>query len=243
MRFRWSFGIESPCISLRASMASAEQIAASGVVAGIVTKTACAPLDRIRLLYQMQGMLNASDASKLKYQGIGQTVQLIVREEGVRGLWRGNFANMIRAAAVYTLKFGTNDLLKMRMAKRDQTGTDGANFKHSLGELLSAGAVAGFVQKVGTYPLDLISVRIAMGKNNEVLGAGQYTSIPNCINRIYSREGIAGFYKGLVPTIFTGVPYVTLQVTFFDLYRRYSHPTLTFASLSKKYLQANSDVA
>lgn len=46
-------------------------------------------------------------------------------------------------------------------------------------------------------------------------------SIWSAVKRIHSTEGVRGFYKGFGPTLLTGVPYVMLQMTFFELYKRY----------------------
>lgn len=46
-------------------------------------------------------------------------------------------------------------------------------------------------------------------------------SIWGAVKRIKASEGLRGFYKGFGPTLLTGVPYVSLQMTFFELYNRY----------------------
>lgn len=91
--------------------------AASAMMAGVVTKSTCAPLERIRLLYQVQGMFGNSRGDAVKYRSLSHTAKTIFREEGLSGFWKGNWTNMIRAAVVYALKFGTNDIMKARMLR------------------------------------------------------------------------------------------------------------------------------
>ena len=78
------------------------------------------------------------------------------------------------------------------------------------------------MQKVVSHPMDVISVRVAIGINSQLLGGdGLYGGIFDCTRRVLVNEGIAGFYKGFLPTLLTGVPYVMLQMTLFELFRRY----------------------
>lgn len=100
------------------SQKSSWDYAASAMMAGVVTKSTCAPLERIRLLYQVQGMFQRSSIENVKYQSLIHTAKTIFNEEGLVGFWRGNGTNMIRAAVVYAVKFGTNDTIKERMMKK-----------------------------------------------------------------------------------------------------------------------------
>ncbi|KAF8821101.1 carrier superfamily protein [Cardiosporidium cionae] len=290
--------------------------AASAGFSAIVTKTACAPWDRIRFLFQVQSMFSQpitldnvnsqtrADGSSSqivikpkanvisgismdmdgniakppseslsaqrivpKYNSVWHAIRTIVHEEGLQGLWRGNYANICRATMVYMLKFGTNDYIKQSMALKQSeqdpkytinmdtqrsTGrnvvspprnvlqahsnsknpigesTTVANYNRSemsaenlrLSELLLAGTTAGCVQKFGSYPMDLLSVRIALGINTATLGKSKYSGIIDCMRSIWINEGVGGFYKGFVPTLLTGIPYVALQMTLFEVYRR-----------------------
>ncbi|CEM35081.1 unnamed protein product [Vitrella brassicaformis CCMP3155] len=232
----------------------------SAALAGMITKTACAPLDRVRTLYQTQGMFTSAGHSAaprpsatLKYGGsfgLFGTFRQIYAEEGVAGLFRGNLMNCIRAMAVYGIKFGTNDFIKdqIRLARSSSSGSssNGSSSNRADGrlyssDLLLAGLVAGTVQKLATYPLDLLTVRLALGSNVASVasggvggGSGGYRGILDCVARIYVREGVGGFWKGLCPTLVTGVPYVALQLSLWDdyrdRYRRYIRPCVNGAS-------------
>src|SRR6266480_737823 len=54
----------------------------AGGVAGAVSRTVVSPLERLKILFQVQGPGNAS------YQGIGSALLKMWREEGWRGLLR-----------------------------------------------------------------------------------------------------------------------------------------------------------
>eukprot|EP00919_Chromeraceae_sp_WS-2016_P045389 GHVR01108078.1.p1 GENE.GHVR01108078.1~~GHVR01108078.1.p1 ORF type:complete len:232 (-),score=55.89 GHVR01108078.1:424-1119(-) len=208
----------------------------SAIVASSITKIFCAPLDRVRILYQLQGSWTIQKGKQnLKYGTLIDTCKIIIREEGIKGLWKGTCANIIRAAAIYTTKFGTNDAIKDFMLNNNENNNKTKKKKIivennkifinerklSIKELAIAGIGAGTVQKLFTYPLDLLYIRVSMGINMNEINKKQYLSIRECIYRIFHTEGIKGFYKGLTPTVITGIPYVTLQMMFFELFRRH----------------------
>lgn len=76
-----------------------------------VADTAIAPLERVKILLQIQGMRNSN-----KYTGVLQTMSVVAREEGVLKLWKGNGANISRVVPNVSLKFMFND--KVSAARR-----------------------------------------------------------------------------------------------------------------------------
>lgn len=67
-----------------------------GGVSAAVSKTAAAPIERVKLLIQNQDeMIKAGRLSK-PYGGIAECFSRTMKEEGVMSLWRGNTANVIR---------------------------------------------------------------------------------------------------------------------------------------------------
>ena len=85
--------------------------AAAGGLAGIIARTASAPLDRVKLLFQVQAMEGAGVSSDA-YTGVGQAFAKIYREEGILAFWRGNGVNVIRVAPYAAAQLSSNDLYK-----------------------------------------------------------------------------------------------------------------------------------
>ncbi len=67
-----------------------------GGVAASVSKTAAAPIERVKMLLQLQGEQLKTGRLSEPYKGIADCFLRILREEGVLALWRGNFTNVIR---------------------------------------------------------------------------------------------------------------------------------------------------
>lgn len=69
---------------------------AMGGVAAVISKSAAAPIERVKLLLQNQGELLKRGLLKKPYRGIGDCFGRVLKEEGVLAFWRGNQANVIR---------------------------------------------------------------------------------------------------------------------------------------------------
>jgi hypothetical protein len=194
----------------------------AGGVSGVVTKTATAPLERVKILLQLQGMsakrkLGATSdvnmrvpSTALKYRGIWHTLITVLKEEGLRGWFKGNGANVVRVVPVYALKFAFNDSFKDMFNNKGEPLT--------FVQLMMSGTLAGLFQQCVTYPLETIRTRLTLG----VLSHHKYHGIIDAFVTTLKHEGIRGLYKGLGPTILTGSPYVGLQMTFYEELNRNS---------------------
>lgn len=70
----------------------------AGGVAGAVSRTATAPLDRLKIMLQVYG-------SKTEMR-IWDAFKNMIKEGGVRSLWRGNGMSVLKIAPESALKFG-----------------------------------------------------------------------------------------------------------------------------------------
>ncbi|CAN1840002.1 ADP,ATP carrier protein ER-ANT1 [Linum perenne] len=67
-----------------------------GGTAAVVSKSAAAPIERVKLLLQNQGEMMKRGQLRRPYMGIGDCFKRVLREEGMLSFWRGNQANVIR---------------------------------------------------------------------------------------------------------------------------------------------------
>lgn len=67
-----------------------------GGVSAAVSKTAAAPIERVKLLIQNQDEMLKTGRLSEPYKGIGDCFKRTMKDEGVVALWRGNTANVIR---------------------------------------------------------------------------------------------------------------------------------------------------
>lgn len=67
-----------------------------GGVSAAVSKTAAAPIERVKLLIQNQDEMLKSGRLSEPYKGITDCFARTMKDEGMIALWRGNTANVIR---------------------------------------------------------------------------------------------------------------------------------------------------
>ena len=79
------------------------------MVAGVsaaVSKTVVAPIERVKLLLQVQDA-NKNIAVENRYNGISDCFKRVVAEQGVGSLWRGNLAKPYKTQFSSILIHGT----------------------------------------------------------------------------------------------------------------------------------------
>jgi solute carrier family 25 phosphate transporter 23/24/25/41 len=79
----------------------------AGGVAGAVSRTVVSPLERLKILYQIQS------AGREEYKlSVAKGLQKMWKEEGWRGLMRGNGTNCIRIVPYSAVQFGSYNFYK-----------------------------------------------------------------------------------------------------------------------------------
>ncbi|XP_065598805.1 mitochondrial adenyl nucleotide antiporter SLC25A24 isoform X2 [Cyrtonyx montezumae] len=82
----------------------------AGGVAGAVSRTGTAPLDRLKVMMQVHG-------SKSNKMNIASGFKQMLKEGGARSLWRGNGVNVVKIAPETAIKFWAYEqVLKTRLA-------------------------------------------------------------------------------------------------------------------------------
>ena len=85
-------------------------------------------------------------------------------------------------------------------------------------QLILSGTTAGAFQMSATYPLEVVRSRLSVGP---ALGI-EYKGIVDCARKTIAAEGIGGLYRGYMVGLTTGAPYVGLQMTIYDILKRYA---------------------
>lgn len=169
----------------------------SGGVAGFVSRTCTAPLDRVKIFYQVHG-------SKVAKRGVLEVVKQMLKEGGLRSLWRGNGANIIKIAPETALKFYAYETLK-KLRKGD-----GVERELLIYERLLAGSCAGAFAQSCIYPLEVLKTRMVLGKS------GQYKGMVDCMAKIVKKEGVKGLYRGYQPNMIGIIPYAGIDLAAFE---------------------------
>ncbi|KAG7673038.1 putative Mitochondrial adenine nucleotide transporter ADNT1 [Nannochloris sp. 'desiccata'] len=175
----------------------------AGGVAGAVSRTAVAPLERLKILMQIQG-------NDKVYTGIGQGISHMWRTDGVRGLFKGNGLNCIRIFPNSAIKFMTYEQFSRKIAHYlIDNGGDG-----QLTPLmrLGAGAGAGIIGMSATYPMDMVRGRITIQEGTNQ----QYRGMLHATRCIVAEEGVLALWRGWLPSVIGVVPYVGLNFAVYE---------------------------
>merc|ERR1719384_2787374 len=80
--------------------------------AAVMSKTAAAPIERVKLLVQNQGEMLKQGKIDKPYSGIIDCTRRTAAAEGALSFWRGNLANCIRYFPTQALNFAFKDQIK-----------------------------------------------------------------------------------------------------------------------------------
>ncbi|GAA0150119.1 transfer/carrier protein [Lithospermum erythrorhizon] len=164
-----------------------------GGVSAAVSKTAAAPIERVKLLIQNQDEMLKTGRLSHPYKGITDCFSRTVTEEGVVSLWRGNTANVIRYFPTQALNFAFKDYFKRLFNfKKDRDGY----WKWFAGNLGSGGA-AGASSLLFVYSLDYARTRLANdAKAAKGGGDRQFNGLVDVYRKTLATDGISGLYRG-----------------------------------------------
>lgn len=140
------------------------------------------PLEIVKIRLQMQGEVAKTVEGAPKRSAIW-----IVRNLGLLGLYKGASACLLRDVPFSAIYFPTYAHLK-----KDYFG-EGPNKQLGIGQLLTAGAVAGMPAAYFTTPCDVIKTRL---QTEVKLGQTHYYGLRHAAATIWKEEGLAAFFKG-----------------------------------------------
>jgi len=167
----------------------AENFMLSGVAAG-VSKTAAAPIERVKLLVQNQDEMIKQGRLDRPYTGVIDCTTRVLKTEGVYPFWRGNMANVLRYFPTQALNFAFKDTVKGIFA----TPKD-ASAAMKFATNITSGGVAGTLSLTFVYSLDYARTRLA----NDAKGKGgerQFNGLVDVYVKTLKSDGIQGLYRG-----------------------------------------------
>merc|ERR1712062_151009 len=169
----------------------AENFMLSGVAAA-VSKTAAAPIERVKLLVQNQGEMLKQGTLTEPYKGVVDCTKRTMASEGLTSFWRGNMANVIRYFPTQALNFAFKDTVKALF----KTAKDAPQYEKFAKNILSGGC-AGSMSLFFVYSLDYCRTRLANDAKSKT-GTRQYNGMIDVYTKTIKSDGIQGLYRGFV---------------------------------------------
>jgi len=167
-----------------------------GGVSAAVSKTAAAPIERVKLLIQNQDEMIKQGRLASPYKGIVDCFTRTVAGEGITALWRGNVPNVIRYFPTQALNFAFKDQFK-RMFNVPKTDP----YWKTLAANITSGGLAGTTSLFFVYSLDYARTRLANdAKSSKKGGSGEreFNGLLDVYKKTLASDGIAGLYRGFV---------------------------------------------
>eukprot|EP00939_MAST-03C_sp_MAST-3C-sp1_P003715 g3715.t1 len=208
-----------------------------GGLAGVCAKSAVSPLERIRILAQTRPVGHSLSPIALGIE--------VMKNEGLKGFWRGNGANVVRVFPSRGILFWANDKFKHMLdtsvlasargvkernereqgSSRKRTASFHAkdtkrSFRNETIRSFLAGSFAGIVACACTYPLDLARTRITSQVANVGQDVTKYVSIRGTLLSTVQREGFWALYRGMGPTMMGALPYEGIKFGCYDVLKQ-----------------------
>jgi len=202
-----------------------------GGISAAVSKTVVAPIERVKLLLQVQDAMSKKAAKSgepapdmKKYTGIGDCFSRVYSEQGFTAFWRGNAANVIRYFPTQALNFAFKDVYKKIFCPYNPKTQP---FMFFIGNCMSGGA-AGATSLCVVYPLDFARTRLAAD-----VGSGktrEFTGLVDCLKKVAAADGPSGLYKGFGISVIGIIAYRASYFGCFDTGKALLFPDMKKAS-------------
>merc|ERR1712137_1395322 len=170
-----------------------------GGVAAAISKTAAAPIERIKLMVQNQDEMIKAGRLSTPYNGVMDCFRRTIADEGIVSLWRGNTANVLRYFPTQALNFAFKDKIKSMFNKSKEKDGQLAVFMANI----ASGGCAGALSLLFVYSLDYARIRLANDakaakKAGEGAGERQFNGLLDVYKKTYASDGVAGLYRGFM---------------------------------------------
>ncbi|KXS10788.1 mitochondrial carrier [Gonapodya prolifera JEL478] len=159
------------------------QICQAGFYSAIPGTLLMGPMERIKIVLQTPNS---------PYKTIGQATAHIWKDGGVRSLFRGTFATLVRDGPASMAWFATYEVVKAALSPPGGSMSPGA--------VLFAGGIAGVANWTVAIPPDVIKSRIQSSP------AGTYKGFVDATMKTVAAEGPSALFKGLGPAMLRAFP-------------------------------------
>ncbi|CAL3968027.1 hypothetical protein PZA11_006926 [Diplocarpon coronariae] len=207
---------------------SAWVVLCAAAAAGIVTSTVTNPIWLIKTRLQLDKNVveRTGGAAQRKYKNSWDCIKQVVRQEGIRGLYKGMSASYL-GVTESTLQWVLYEQMKTALARREEgirrserPKTWWDNTVEWTGSVGAAGS-AKLVAALATYPHEVARTRLRQAPTEN--GRPKYTGLVQCFKLIWKEEGMAAMYGGLTPHLLRTVPSAAIMFGMYEGILRLLH--------------------
>merc|ERR1712088_953446 len=159
-------------------------LALAGGFSGIGTTIIMAPGERIKCILQTQ-----ASTGPPKYSGPVDVAKQLYREGGMRSIYKGTVATLMRDVPASAAYFGGYEIIQRAMVQIG--GGDRSDL--GIGRTLLAGGLAGVCNWIVALPPDVLKSRLQSATD------GQFKGVGDVFTHLMKTEGPKALYKGAAP--------------------------------------------
>lgn len=186
----FGFGVGKRLVQRNDEELSLPKLFAAGAFSGIFTTAIMAPGERIKCLLQIQQGLE-----KPRYTGPKDVVKQLYREGGIRSIYKGTVATLLRDVPASGMYFMTYEYLQKVLRNFGGDSTELGLLK-----TIFAGGMAGILNWSVGMPADVIKSRLQTAPEGTYKGVGHVFAI------LIKEEGPTALYKGVAPVMLRAFP-------------------------------------
>ncbi|MES1904595.1 MAG: hypothetical protein MHPSP_000649 [Paramarteilia canceri] len=161
-------------------------------VSAAISKTAAAPIERVKLLLQNQDEMLKSGRLQRRYTGLGDCFSSTYKAEGFKPFFRGNLPNVLRYFPTQSLNFLFKDMAKFVIPEP----VDKSDFKMFASNIIRGG-MSGSLSLSIVYTLDFARTRLANDLKHAKTGdKRQYNGLIDVYRQTYKTDGLRGLHRG-----------------------------------------------
>ncbi|KAF8512156.1 mitochondrial carrier domain-containing protein [Hysterangium stoloniferum] len=169
---------------------SIPELAAAGFLSAVPTTLVTAPVERAKVLLQVQGQ-----GVEKKYKGVFDVFKVLYKEGGIRSIFRGSGATLARDGPGSAAYFAAYEVAKKALTP---AGADPSQL--NLSAVIMAGGTAGVAMWSIAIPPDVLKSRIQSAPQ------GTYSGFLDCARKTIATDGVRALWKGFGPAMARAFP-------------------------------------
>ncbi|TRM60189.1 mitochondrial carrier domain-containing protein [Schizophyllum amplum] len=170
---------------------STAELATAGFLSAIPTTLITAPVERAKVLLQVQGQGGAEQ----KYKGVFDVIGQLYKEGGVKSIFRGSLATIARDGPGSAAYFAAYEVTKKALTPAGASPAD-----LQLSTIITAGGMAGVAMWAIAIPPDVLKSRLQSAPT------GTYSGFMDCARKTIAQDGAAALWKGFGPAMARAFP-------------------------------------
>ncbi|KAJ7099615.1 hypothetical protein C8R43DRAFT_1092346 [Mycena crocata] len=171
------------------------ELAAAGFMSAIPTTLVTAPVERAKVLLQVQGQ----GGSEHKYKGVFDVMKHLYKEGGMKSIFRGSGATVARDGPGSAAYFAAYEVTKKALTPAGSSPSE-----LNLGAIILAGGTAGVAMWALAIPPDA-SYGVLKSRLQSA-PTGTYSGLMDCARKTIAQDGVAALWKGFGPAMGRAFP-------------------------------------